>query len=261
MHDISEGAPNRTLLSVFLIMSTNKFRRLPITKIGKIFGILTASDLLRAIANEGLPTAFKARIDTYMTPNPVTINLNAPVSDAIRIMYNHHFGSLIVTGDSPDRIQGILTEYDILRLAADFPWRDLTIAQLREDFIKDHLLVFDEATPLLTAINAMAKNNFYWIVVTYSNQFFGLVTANDIINFISKERDEITTNSNFLTSVTLKLFAQHSGEIATPSDRISDVMAKMLSAHVGGIPIVENNAVVGIFTERDLLSYFNALFE
>jgi len=42
-------------------------------------------------------------------------------------------------------------------------------------------------------------------------------------------------------------------EIAAPIDRVSDAVEKMHQKSIGALPIVEGDAIIGIFTERDAL--------
>ena len=60
--DIIGCASNRTIESAILILGTNKFRRLQITKLGKIEGILTVTDILKIISKVGIQAALSEKI-------------------------------------------------------------------------------------------------------------------------------------------------------------------------------------------------------
>ncbi len=255
-YDVAEGAPNRTLISAFLIMGRNKFRRLPITKIGKIYGILTVTDLMRAVKELGMPDAFKAKIQDYMQPEPKTILLDKTVPEAARIMTEGNFGSLIVVGKAPDKIQGIVTERDILKHCLDPEWKNIKLNSLEMDFKKD-LHILDSASPLPKVIEYMADNKVFRVLTSVSQgKINGIISANDITQLIAKERDEFENNPNFLVSLEAK-FLSTKDLLTKPMDStLFDVVQFMSENNIGGVPLTdENGEIVGIFTERMLVAY------
>jgi CBS domain-containing protein len=76
----------------------------------RIVGIVTERDLLRAVANRA--RAAEARVRTWMTPNPVTIEPDMSIADAAQVMFDHNFRHLPVVKDG--RALGIVS----LRLLA-----------------------------------------------------------------------------------------------------------------------------------------------
>jgi CBS domain-containing protein len=256
-HDVSEGAPNRTLESAILIMGSKGFRRLPITKIGKIHGILTISDLLRAISEIGFPNTYKASISEYMTLNPKTIHLDESLYKASKIMTEGNFGSLIVVGDTPDKIQGIITERDILRASANMGFKsDMKVKDIGVELLKYDVLSSDENTPLMEVIKQMVVNHHHRIVVTSSNNVIGVVSAINILNLISKEKEEIKSNPNFLESLNLKFLITNDLITVTMDTPILEAIETMTASGLGGLPVVEDGKLMGMFTERSLVHYF-----
>jgi CBS domain-containing protein len=76
----------------------------------RIVGIVTERDLLRAVADRA--RAAEARVRTWMTPNPVTIEPEMSIADAAQVMFDHNFRHLPVVKDG--RALGIVS----LRLLA-----------------------------------------------------------------------------------------------------------------------------------------------
>lgn len=232
-------------------MGTNRFRRLPITKIGKIYGILTITDLLRAIVDNGFPDAYKVTIQDYMTPDPKTINLEKTVADAAKIMAAGDFGSLIVVGDIEDRIQGIITERDILRAATNHDWKGQTVGDIPPDLLESKTLALPSSTPLFEAIKKMVEKKVHRLVtLAEDGSVEGMMSANDVTNLVAKEREEIKSNPNFLDSLTVKYLATSPVVSVDSSVPIPDALKTMAEQSMGGLPIVDDGKLKGIFTER-----------
>ncbi|RMG22623.1 MAG: CBS domain-containing protein [Methanobacteriota archaeon] len=256
-YDVAEGAPNRTLLSAFLIMGRQKFRRLPITKIGKIHGILTVTDLMRAVKEKGLPEAFKEKIQDYMTPNPKTIVLDKTVVEAAKVMKEGGFGSLIVVGKVPHKLQGIMTERDILKHCRDEAWKDVSLMDFGEKLEKDmHKLPSN--TPLTEILAYMADNLAFRILTVNENEKVdGIISANDITHLIAMERDEFTMNPNFLKSLTAQFLSTKNVLTLPVETNLYEAVEFMNQHNIGGVPLTKDGEVVGMFTER-LLTYYIA---
>jgi len=64
---------------------------------GRIVGIVTERDLLRAVAQRA--RAAEARCRQWMTPDPVTVEPDTTVEEAAEIMFDHNFRHLPVVRD------------------------------------------------------------------------------------------------------------------------------------------------------------------
>ena len=68
-----------------------------VTDFGRIVGIVTERDLLRAVAQRA--RAAEARCRQWMTPDPITIEPDTAVEAAAKIMFDHNFRHLPVVKD------------------------------------------------------------------------------------------------------------------------------------------------------------------
>lgn len=102
------------------LMRSGGFRRLPVLQNGRLVGVVTDRDL-RLATNSPLVLSEKwysefilesIKVKACMTPDPITIDPDAPVLDAARLMRQHKIGGLPVVQD--DALVGIVTETDLL---------------------------------------------------------------------------------------------------------------------------------------------------
>ena len=77
-----------------------------IVDFGRLIGILTSRDVLRAIAERVHPS--EARTREWMTPEPVTANRETPADEAARLMNAGGFHHLpVVDGERPVGVIGL----------------------------------------------------------------------------------------------------------------------------------------------------------
>ena len=84
---------------------------------GRLIGILTERDLLRAVADR--IHSSEARVREWMTAEPITVTPTTPAEDAARTMLEHGFRHLPVVED--ERTIGIVSLRDVLDWSLNQP--------------------------------------------------------------------------------------------------------------------------------------------
>ena len=106
------------------IMQENNIRRLPVVDKGKLVGIVTQHDLLRAAPSPATSLSVyelnyllsKMKVKEVITKNPVTVNPDTPFEEAIKLGQEKKIGSFPVM--DKEKLVGITTESDIVRVLA-----------------------------------------------------------------------------------------------------------------------------------------------
>ena len=112
--------PRNAIRTAINLMREGGYRRLPVVDRGRLVGIITDRDLRRAanspfVVREQWYDNFildHIEVGSCMTPNPLTIEPNASIADAARLMRNHKIGGLPVVAEG--QLVGIVTETDLL---------------------------------------------------------------------------------------------------------------------------------------------------
>jgi acetoin utilization protein AcuB len=115
-------AHDATVGKAIEVMTRYEIRRLPVTKDGKLVGIISDRDLRQLGGRPSLKLSKSDRDDAYlqlpveeaMTLNVITIRENHSVQDAIASMIKHKIGGLPVV-DRDGALVGILSEQDVLK--------------------------------------------------------------------------------------------------------------------------------------------------
>jgi acetoin utilization protein AcuB len=121
--------------------------------------------------------AHAPQLQNVMTPFPYSVDLEAPVADAVEFLRQHKIRHLPVTENGA--LKGVITDRDIkLMLGPDFAYPDAREVKVREMMI-DECYVVDVETPLHTVLRHMAENRLGSAIVTRRGKLAGVFTATD----------------------------------------------------------------------------------
>jgi len=116
-------SPEDSLSGIEDDMAVMALHHLPVVDDGKLIGLVSQRDLLRAESSVLDPTSgaknAMRRQGTFvydvMTREVVTVRAETPLAEAARLLRDHRFGCLPVVDDA-GRLVGIVTEHDFLEL-------------------------------------------------------------------------------------------------------------------------------------------------
>jgi CBS domain-containing protein len=99
------------------LLRLHRIRHLPVVRQGKLVGIVTHRDLLKAAATHcAKPSEQPLWAADIMTRDVRTVRPDTPLRDAVKTMLQHKYGCLPVV-DEGGALLGILTEADLVKYA------------------------------------------------------------------------------------------------------------------------------------------------
>ncbi len=106
--DVIVVSPKDTVESAIQIMQQHSIRHLPVVEDNRLVGLVTESSLRPYLSPEKL----KLPLREVMIINPITIDPEASIDEAARLIYKYKIGGLPVV--SQGKLVGIITITDIL---------------------------------------------------------------------------------------------------------------------------------------------------
>ncbi len=132
----------------------------------------------------------------FMTPFPHSIDVDAPLEDAHKLMREHHFRHLPVM--SGGEIVGVLTDRDIkLVLGPDFGSPDERELRVRDAYVERPCVV-PASTPVAKVARVMAQNRIGSAIVTKHGKLVGIFTVTDACRALAEiigDHDEEANNA------------------------------------------------------------------
>jgi len=121
-HPVFTVQPNTPITKAHELMASEKIHRAPVVKNGKLVGIVTENDILRAYPSSVTTLAVweitalleKITVKDVMTINVRTVEENTPIEEAARIMVDNDISSLPVM--QGDELVGIITDTGLFRV-------------------------------------------------------------------------------------------------------------------------------------------------
>jgi acetoin utilization protein AcuB len=100
----------------------HKIRMLPVTKEGKLVGVVSDTDLKRSSASDAttldihelLYLISKIKVGEVMTKNPVTVLSNFTIAETAEVLLKHNISGVPVV-DEAGRVVGLITRNDIFK--------------------------------------------------------------------------------------------------------------------------------------------------
>lgn len=255
-------APTTPVYDAVRIMAKEGFRRIPIANPGTktLEGIVTATDVInylgggkkfQIVQRKFGGNFFKAinePIKLIMTKKVVSAKTYAKISDAIELMKEKNLGGLPVV-DKEKRVKAIITERDIANMFAD-RISGITVAQLMSEKVITAL----PKTTIFEAEKTMITQGFRRLPIISENKVVGIITAMDIIRFFGSGEVFKYLKSGTLIQVlntpVLKI-ATKEVETIEPNADAGQAAKIMRRKNIGALPVVKNEKLVGIITERD----------
>lgn len=113
VHTVS---PKVSIREVARILKEKNVGALPVVAEGVLVGIISERDLAREVVGYDV-NSYTAKVESYMTPNPITVNSDDDLLDCMDIMKKNKIRHLPVIDDN--HLVGIISISDILEILND----------------------------------------------------------------------------------------------------------------------------------------------
>lgn len=270
--DVVSIPPSKSIKDTAKVMMEHEFRRLPITDpgSGKVLGIVTVMDILDFFGGgnkfniiekkyeDNFLAAINEPVREIMTRDVICLSNKSSIKEVVDVMLSHQIGALPLV-DADEKLAGIVTERDIaLSLAGEM---DDKTAQ---DYMSTKVFTTTPGTPIESACKIMVRNGLRRIPIVggeadiskAAKKLLGIVTSTDIIRFFNAKDlfDHLNTNAaSQVLETKLSEIMVNDAIIAEPEDKIGEICELFKISNIGGVPVVKDDVVIGIITERDIL--------
>lgn len=172
-----------SVLEADRMMQVNCIRRLPVVQGERLVGIVTQTDITRAL----ISLNSLGRVSDIMSQSVATIPAAATAVEAARQMSEAGISCLVVTHEG--KIAGILTERDLLKRIVALQ-KDPSEIRVRE-VMSLPVVTVPPSCSILDAGRKMETQHFHRLLVTEGMTIYGLVTQTDIMRAVRRAAEAV----------------------------------------------------------------------
>jgi CBS domain-containing protein len=248
-----------------LMLKYGYSRILVLNQEAKLAGIVTEKDLTRKMRAKGPKwkrrPIDKISIHRVMTPNPLSISPNRELREAVELMIKNNISSIPVVDE--EEIVGIITKGELM----EFYSQKFSGKWKVSDLMSRNVITVNENHSIGHVISIMEEKRIGKIVVMRDQEPVGIITPANIsfadvedlesgiekIYFLRPVEGKSKRNVREVSLLTAgdimknDLIKIHQDEDAA---NVADIMIKN---NISGVPVVENDELVGIITRTDLI--------
>ncbi len=244
-------------------MVENGIRRLPVTDPGskRLKGLLITRDIVnflgggekhQIIENKhsgNFLSAINDSTEKIMENNPPYTTNKSSISEVAKKMEEEGVGGLPILDDNK-KILGIVSERD---LSGYMP----SPANSKvEDYMTPKVATLDPNVFLIDAMQEMISKGFRRLPVIENDSLEGIITSVDVLDYFGSGeifKNMSTGNAADALHVEVEKIMTEDPICCGPEDDVGDTARKMKESGFSGLPVIENEKIIGIITERDII--------
>jgi two-component system sensor kinase FixL len=165
-------SPDLSVLAASKIMEAKNIKRLPVLANEQLAGIVTQTDLVRALTHYGM----WMDISKIMSEDVSGIQSNATVAEAAKVMASRNISSIAVMAG--DEVVGILTERDVLKRVVALR-RDPHQTKIGQ-VMSSPVTTVPANHSICSASKTMEDENIRRLIVMEGRKLCGIITQTDI---------------------------------------------------------------------------------
>ncbi|MFX1298571.1 MAG: CBS domain-containing protein [Promethearchaeota archaeon] len=258
------ASPNTKIRNILKLMIKEDKRVVILTgkKDARVRGIVVCGDICRLLYLKNkyrMPTNgfdyytefYERPISTIMTHSFIKAHYDLPLFRGLHVMQERNIGTLPLI-DRDGGLKGNITERDIAFLLAETN-RDIKV----RDLMSYNVTTCSPHYTIQDALNITCESGFRRLPVVKKDELVGYLTVKDLLSHFSREKIiKLIKNGKIDVVFDERITAIMITSIITihPDASITEFAQTLKKHNFGALPVVEDEKLVGIITERDIVN-------
>lgn len=239
--------------------------RLPVTNTNndnqkELVGIVSERDIVNKLGSSKHDNLSVARfhISSVMVKDVIVVPETMELNKVANIMLDNGIGSVPVESEE-EQLIGIVSKADFTDLATGKLYSKIPV----KDVMSTDIVSISPNERLIHARRIMGDNKVGRLPVIEDDELIGMVTSKDLMRAYIEFRKK--TPEKYQKAQIKEIFVDDimssNPTYVSPEDSISEVANIMVDTGFNGLPVVENNQVIGMITQTDILRKIKELEE
>lgn len=186
-------------------------------------------------------------IKNIMSEDPVCIDKDQNICDALRLMGKRNVSRLLVINTNSDHereLVGIVTEKDIALKLGSSRYGNMAPSHFHVSTVMtQELITADPDMDAGNAANMMLENNIGSLPVLRDDEIVGIVTKSDLLDICRGRAYDRYTAADVMSTEMITV---------SPAERVVHARRMMIDAGIGRLLVMEEDELAGILTARDM---------
>jgi len=246
--DVIKIHKDRKLSDALELMEKHRVSRLLVVNGDELVGIITERDILETLGSSKHGNLIPSRlhVSSAMSKDLITITQDADVKEAVKLMLENNIKSLPVVEQG--KIKGIVTITDLLKplTKSDVPV---------EEIMSKPVITVSPEDRAVHARRLMLDNEISRLVVVEDFKVVGILTLRQLAKAFAafKKASETKQSSRVRNMLVEDVMTQNVVTINADA-KAGEAAEIMLDRGFSGLPVMNNDSLVGIVTKKDLIA-------
>lgn len=265
-HAVVTVRPSDTLDKAISLMEENGVHHLPVVEGEDVVGMVSDRDLLLAVGwrllgqrtfTESEGVSGPRRVGEIMSRPVLTIVATQTLQEAARLMVGHRIGALALVRNG--KLLGIVARLDLLKHAkalADVPGCEALRHPVARH-MRAKVITVGPRELIHTAAALMHNRHIRHIPVVSEGMVLGMVSDRDIRRAIGTEcvEDRAFEDAGMLYEprATVHEIMSRPSLVTSPEASLWEAAERMATHRIGALPVVRDDALVGIVSDTDVV--------
>ena len=255
--DIITIDKDQNLSDALKLLRKHNVSRLPVTNNKQLVGIISERDIADKLGSskyESMP-ASRLHISSVMVKDVFTVPQTMQLDEVAKLMLENGIGSVPVMDE--DKMVGIVSKADFVTLAIGIAFDKITVKEIMS---KD-LTVVSPTERLVHARRLMKESHVGRLPVVEDEKLVGMVTSKDLMRAFIDFRKKVPEKyqKSQIKEVLVEDIMSFNPTFTSKDTTISEVSKIMMETGFNGLPVVDDEKVVGIITQTDILRLIEKL--
>ncbi|WP_298501320.1 CBS domain-containing protein [uncultured Methanobrevibacter sp.] len=248
---------DQNLSDALKLLRKHNVSRLPVTNNKELVGIISERDIANKLGSskyESMP-ASRLHISSVMVKDVFTVPQTMQLEDVARLMLENGIGSVPVMNEE-DKMVGIVSKADFVTLASGIAFDKITVKEI----MSKELISVSSTERLVHARRLMIESHVGRLPVV-DEELVGMITSKDLMRAFIDFRKKVPEKyqKSQIKEVLVEDIMSKNPTVVTKDMSITEVSEIIMETGYNGLPVVDDDKVVGIITQTDILRLIEKL--